>query len=224
MRVQFAPMSSSTIREPGTSIAGGDVEGGRGRVAGHVDVAELELVLRVTVIRAPSRAIAHAGARRASARCGRGSARARSRSSRPTASSPASSTHDLTCADATGSVVLDPVAAARRATVNGGKRPSRASIRAPICAQRRRDAVDRAAADRLVAVERSTRRPRWPASQPGSSRISVPALPTSIAPSAAPPRAGRGRGSSASPSRRPRPARRSACTAASVECVSAASR
>ena len=64
-------------------------------------------------------------------------------------------------------------------TVNGGKRPSVASMRAPICAQRLGDPVDRPAADRRVAVERE-RGPPAPASQPGSRRISVPALPTSI--------------------------------------------
>ena len=45
VRVQFALMSVMTIREPLTRIAGGDVEGRRRRVAGHVDRAELELVV-----------------------------------------------------------------------------------------------------------------------------------------------------------------------------------
>ena len=93
---------------------------------------------------------------------------------------PASSTHDLTCALATGSRTRSRCSCAP-CTVNGGNRPSRASIRAPISSQRLGDPVDRTPADRLVAVERELR-PCWNASHPGSSRISVPALPTSIRP------------------------------------------
>ena len=48
--------------------------------------------------------------------------------------------------------------------------------------QRPGDAVDRAAADR-ASPSSVKRRPSCPASQPGSSRMSVPALPTSMGPS-----------------------------------------
>ena len=45
MRVQFALMSVITIREPVHEHRRGDVERGRGRIAGDVDRAELELVV-----------------------------------------------------------------------------------------------------------------------------------------------------------------------------------
>ena len=136
--------------------------------------------------------------------------------------SPASSTHDFTCALATGSSYSIPLSGAPW-TVNGGKRPSRASIRAPIRAQRLGDPVDRPAADRLVAVEREAR-PCWKASQPGSSRISVPALPTSIG---ADRRAGVAQPAAADQDlvgARARRSRRARAPRASVERVSAASR
>jgi hypothetical protein len=66
-------------------------------------------------------------------------------------------------------------------------------------------------------------RPSWPASQPGSSRNSVPALPTSIgAPGSRAPR--RPTPVIRRPSRSASTRAPSACTAASVERVSAASR
>ena len=131
-----------------------------------------------TVTSAPSRSTRAPG-RRASARCGRGSAPARSTVVAPAASSPASSTHDLTCALTPPAARSRSRAAARRAIVSGGKRPSRRVEPRAHPPQRLGDPVDRAAADRLVAVE-DPAPSAWPASQPGSSRISVPALPTSI--------------------------------------------
>ena len=225
VRVQFALMSSSTIREPRHEHRGGDVEGGRatGRRARAMR-AELELVLRRRrVIRVAVARDPHAGRGRACARCGRGSARARSRSSCPEASSPASSTHDLTCAEATGSSYSIPRSGAavhreRREAALARVDP-RAHLRAAA-----RDAVDRAAADRLVAVERPLAAvlPGEPArQQPHQRARRCRRRSCAVAGAAA---------------RRPAPriasdavARRStsapsACTAASVECVSAASR
>ena len=103
----------------------------------------------------------------------------------PLATSAASIAHDLTCAEATGSRYSVPCSAAPW-TVNGGNRPSRASIEAPIA--------------RSGAATRSTGRRRMdaspsmvhcgplgcPASQPGSRRMSVPALRTSMGASASP--------------------------------------
>ena len=67
--------------------------------------------------------------------------------------------------------------------MNGAKRSSRASIRAPI---RRSGSAIRSTGRRRIDSSPSSVQlpPGWPASQPGSSRISVPALPTSIAPAA----------------------------------------
>ena len=139
----------------------------------------------------------------------------------PDASSPASSTHDLIWAEATGSSYSIPWRALP-VTVNGGKRPSVASIRAPISAS---GVATRSTGRRRIDASPSSVQlpPSCPASQPGSRRISVPALPTSIAPA------------TGAAARRPtpritsEPSRRStsapsACTAASVEFVSAASR
>ena len=77
-------------------------------------------------------------------------------------------------------LVLDPVQRAPW-TVNGGEAPLAGLDPGAHQRQRLGDPVDRPPADRLVAVERE-RAPSCAASQPGSSRISVPALPTSIGP------------------------------------------
>ena len=139
----------------------------------------------------------------------------------PEASSPASSTHDFTCADATGSSYSIPCSGLP-AIVNGGKRPRSRSIRAPIG---RSGVATRSTGRRRIDASPSSVQlpPSCPASQPGSSRISVPALPTSIDPVTG--AAARNptpritsepsRGSTSAPS---------ACTAAKVEFVSAASR
>jgi hypothetical protein len=108
------------------------------------------------------------------------------------------------------------------AIVNGGNRPSVAVMRAPIEA---RGVATRSTGRRRIEASPSSVHvpPSCPASQPGSSRISVPAFPTSIAPVT---------GAAArnpTPRITSEPLRRStsapsACTAASVEFVSAASR
>ena len=140
----------------------------------------------------------------------------------PEASSPAISTHDLTCAEATGSVYSIPRSGMpctreRREAAVVGVDP-RAHL-----AQRRGDAVDGPAADRLVAVERplAAGLAREPAGREPHQRARVADVDVRLgAPRAAP-----ARGSSACRGRRPpRPARRSARTAFSVERVSAASR
>ena len=141
----------------------------------------------------------------------------------PAASIPAISTHDFTCALATGSSYSIP----RRAvpsTVKGGKRPSRASTRAPIA---RSGSATRSTGRRRIDSSPSSVQtpPGWPASQPGSSRISVPELPTSSRPPVASSGACRPtpRSTMQPPpsSSTPAPSLRSA---SSVECVSAESR
>ena len=64
-------------------------------------------------------------------------------------------------------------------TVNGAKRPSWASIQAPIS---RSGMATRSTGRRRIEASPSKVHspPGWPASQPGASRISVPALPTSM--------------------------------------------
>jgi hypothetical protein len=136
------------------------------------------------------------------------------------ASSPASSTHDFTCAEAIGSAYSMPCSGPPF-TVNGGKRPSRASIRAPM---RRNGAAIRSTGRRRIESSPSTVHapPGCPASQPGSSRISVPALPTSMSLSTAARSPGpRIVSVPGAPSSTSAP---SARTAFSVERVSAASR
>ena len=116
-------------------------------------------------------------------------------------------------------------AGARPRPRSGGKRPSLAlELARPSARSGSAIAVDRAAADRLVAVEREAARPPGPASQPGSSRISVPALPTSIGPSGSRGLAQAGAAHDELVARVPRRARRAPRTASSVESVSAASR
>ena len=73
--------------------------------------------------------------------------------------------------------------AVHREAAGSARRAPRA--RAPMSAQRLGDAVHRAAADRLVAVERPDAARAVPRASPGSSRISVPELPTSSEPAGA---------------------------------------
>ncbi len=95
----------------------------------------------------------------------------------PLASIPAISTHDFTCALATFSSYSIPSSSAP-VTVSGVKRPSRASIPAPIIAS---GSTTRSTGRRLIESSPSSVQipPGWPASHPGSSRSSVPELPTS---------------------------------------------
>ena len=106
----------------------------------------------------------------------------------PDASRPAISTQDFTCADATGSVYSIPCSGAP-CTVNGAKRLSVAEIQAPIS---RSGMATRSTGRRRIDSSPSSVHvpPGWPASQPGASRISVPALPTSRCASDAPRRPG----------------------------------
>ena len=122
--------------------------------------------------------------RAACARCGRGSGRCSITLVEPSASRPASSTHDFTWALATGSRYSIPRSGAprtqrrqraRRAT--RCRRPSAAAARRP----------GRPAGGGSTRRRRASTRPRaGRRANPGSSRSSVPALPTSISAGAAP--------------------------------------
>ncbi len=90
----------------------------------------------------------------------------------PAASIPAISTQDLTWALATGSSYSMPCRSAPR-TLSGVKRPSRASIPAPISAS---GSTTRSTGRRRIdsSPSRVHSPPGCPASHPGSSRSSVP--------------------------------------------------
>ena len=144
VRVQLTPTSSITTREPRHEQRRRDQNAADDGSPGTSHVAELELVDAARPsTRRPSRRDRGAGAQQHPLGVVAARRAARSRSSRPSASSPASSTHDFTCALATGSSYSMPC---RRAplTVNGGKRPSVASMLRAHRAQRLGDAVDRA--------------------------------------------------------------------------------
>ena len=91
--------------------------------------------------------------------------------------SPASTTHDFTCALATGGSYR--IGRSPLASIASGSRPPSVSTLAPIrisgSAIRR---MGRELSD--SSPMSSNRRPRWPARIPGSNRASVPALPQSI--------------------------------------------
>ena len=219
VRVQLAPMPSMTIRERGTSTAAAAWKAADDGSPGTCRAPSSSSSWAATVMRSPSRAIrtpAAASIRSVWSRLGLGSTTVVG----PEASRPASSTHDLTCAEATGSSYSIPFSGLP-VTVNGGKRPSRASIAAPM---RFSGAATRSTGRRRIESSPSSvqRPPSWPASQPGSSRISVPALPTSITSAGAAARSPAPR--TTSESGRRSTSAPSACTAASVEFVSAASR
>ena len=101
------PVEAHVRRPPRASRAracGGHHERGRRRVAGHGDARSSSSSSTCGDGDASARRARTARARgAASARCGRGSARARSDRGLPSASIPAISTHDLTWALATGS-------------------------------------------------------------------------------------------------------------------------
>ena len=221
VRVQFAPMPSITIRERGTSTAAAARKAAEDGSPGTCSAPSSSSSCAATVIRSPTREIrtpAAASIRSVWSRLGLGSTTVVG----PDASSPASSTHDFTCADATGSSYSIP-RSGLPVTVNGGKRPSVASIRAPISAQRRRHAVDRPAPDRGVAVERPAPAllPGQPARQQPQQRAGVADVDR-LARRRRRPQARR-RAPPATPRAAP-PARPAPATAASVEFVSAASR
>ena len=175
---------------------------------------------------APSRAIADAGARRASARCGRGSAPARSRVVAPGGQQPGEQHARLHLRASRPAARSRSRAAARRATVNGGKRPSRASMPRAHRAQRRRRSrsTGRRRIDSSPSSVHDAARAARRAS-PAAAASACPALPTSIGRVGSRGRAqARRRGSTSSPvalldqrAERARPR-------SSVEFVSAASR
>ena len=100
----------------------------------------------------------------------------------PSASRPARSRHDFTCAEATSSRCSAPRSAGP-AIASGGTPPVGASRPTPpASAQRLGDPRHRAAAGSTRRRRGRSVRPSWPASSPASRRISVPALPTSIRP------------------------------------------
>ena len=102
----------------------------------------------------------------------------------PSARRPANSRQDLTWALATGSSYSMPLRGAP-SIVRGGSRSSRAESEAPIA---RRGSATRSTGRRRIESSPSSSQvpPGCPASQPGSSRSRVPALPTSIAAETAP--------------------------------------
>ena len=113
VRVQFALMSVITIREPLTRIAAAMWNAADDGSPGTWMSPSSSSSCWVSSIRSPSRVMrtpARASSRSVWSRLGSGSITVVV----PSASSPAISTHDLTCAEATGSVVLDARAAACR--------------------------------------------------------------------------------------------------------------
>jgi hypothetical protein len=219
VRVQFATIPSTTIRERGTStaaVAAKAADDGRparaARPARARPVRDRDAVARA---RDP-----HAGGGEHPL----GVVAARPRlddRGRPGREQAGQQHARLDWADAPAAAYSIP-RSAPPATANGGKRPSVASIRAPM---RTSGSAIRSTGRRRIDASPSSvhRPPSCPASQPGSSRISVPALPTSIVPAA------RAAARSPTPCTTMESARRStrapsACTAASVELVSAAAR
>ena len=147
---------------------------------GHVDRAQAQRARRATPrrCRAPSR---RARRRRAAgARCGRASAPARSPWSGPCRAEPGQQDARLDLRRGDRQLVARSAAARRRrrCAAAGSRRWRRA--RRPCSRSGIVDAVDRPAADRLVAVERERAAPAGRRAGPGSSRSSVPALCTSI--------------------------------------------
>ena len=160
---------------------GGGVEGGRGRVAGDVDRVEREPSPAADASRGRRR-----GARRRPARSSRRSVWSRLGSGSttvvvPSASSPASSTQLLICAEATGSAYSIPRSG--RAVIVERREAALARVELRRPSPRAGAAMRSTGRRRMLASPSSVQRPPsgWPASQPGSSRSSVPALPTSIA-------------------------------------------
>ena len=178
VRVQLTPTSASSSREPGTSTPAAIRNAAELGSPGTAHRVELQLV---GVDRRHVAAVAvdrDAGRAAASARCGRGCGSARRRSWRRR--------RRARRAARTTSPARWRRRARRRSTagaapriVSGAKRPSRASSSAPIC---RSGAAIRSTGRRRIDSSPSSvnERPCCAASQPGSSRSSVPALPTSI--------------------------------------------
>ena len=219
-RVQFALMSVMTIREPLTSTAAAMWNAADEGSPGTWIEPSSSSSCWVSEMRSPSRVMwqpARASRRSVWSRLGSGSITVVV----PEASRPAISTHDLIWAEATGSAYSIPCSGVP-CTVNGGRRSSvRVDPRAHL-----RAAAGRSRSTGRRRIDSSPSKvhapPAWPASQPGSRRISVPALPTSMCAS----RAARSPGPRivsvpGAPSSTSAP---NARTAASVDRVSAASR
>ena len=160
-RVQLTPTLSSTSRDPRTSTPAAIRNAAEDRSPGtsmrsSSSSSALPTTVAVTPpVRSASRRTGRAGAQQHAARCGRGSG-AGSITVVPSVSRPASSTHDLTCALATGSSYSIPVSGAPW-TVNGRK-PSVACLDpGSHLTQRLGDTVNGAAPDRVVSVEREAR-------------------------------------------------------------------
>ena len=206
IRVQLAAIPSITIREPGTSTAAATW-----KAADDGSPGTWRSRSSSSSWGSSATGRRRGGCRRrsaaAGARCGRGSARARSRWCGRRPASPASSTHDLICAEATGSSYSMP-RSGEPVTVNGAKRSSRASIRAPISPQRRRRSGPPAAGGSTRRRPASSSRPGCPASQPGQQPHQRPGVAdVDDVAARARRRAARSRGSSGRP-RGARPARR----------------
>ena len=96
------------------------------------------------------------------------------------ANRPASSTHDLTCAEATGSSYVIGCSGRPPSTSSGGL----PSLSSQITPMRRSGVTTRSTGRRRIdSSPSSVNVPGWPARMPESSRSSVPALCTSIGPS-----------------------------------------
>ena len=155
-----------------------DEEGGRGEVGGDGDLAGLEPRRRAHGDRAVVTLDLGAGRGAASARCGRELGSGSTIRVSPSASRPAKSRQDLTWALATGSSYAMPRSGAASIR-SGGRRSSRHSSRAPI--RRSGAAIRSTGRRRIESSPSSVQAPvSCPASQPGSRRSRVPALPTSI--------------------------------------------
>ena len=171
VRVQLRPMPETTTRDPGTSIAAATTKAADEGSPGTTISSSSSSSTCDTVIRWPSRSNgtrARRSMRSVWSRLGAGSATVVD----PSASIPAIRTHDLTWALATGSAYSMPPSSAPW-MVKGGKRPSRASTRAPMSIS---GAATRSTGRRRMESSPSSVqvRPGCPASQPGSSRSSVP--------------------------------------------------
>ena len=179
VRVQLSPTSFTTTRDPLTRIAAATTNAADEGSPGTTMSSSSSSSTWATVMRPPSRSNgtrARLRKRSVWSRLGPGSVTVVD----PEASIPAISTHDFTCALGTGSSYSMPVSEAPR-TVSGGKRPSRASMVAPII--RSGSATRSTGRRRIVSSPSSVQTPPGcPASQPGRRRMSVPAFPTSRRP------------------------------------------
>ena len=174
VRVQFAPMPSMTIRERGTSTAAAAWKAADDGSPGTCRAPSSSSSWAATVIAVAVAGDPHAGGGEHPLGVVAARLAARRPSSSPDASSPASSTHDLTCAEATGSSYSMPDSGP------AGHRERREAALARLDrrahqAERRGHAVDGAPADRGVAVERPAPAllPGQPAGQQPHQRAGV---------------------------------------------------